>query len=136
MLGSDLGKNSPRCSVIVTLSGIRRNSTQRYAAGRRFRESPLSRVRRGAAGCQQALIQLWGQDGAKNAYQTLRVRTIDTCESVKERAQAKIGDIERKIRALQQMRRVLGELVNACARRRNTDECPILDSLEAAHNST
>jgi hypothetical protein len=93
-------------------------------------------VRRGAAGCQQALIQLWGQDGAKNAYQTLRVRTIDTCESVKERAQAKIGDIERKISALQQMRRVLGELVNACARRRNTDECPILDSLEAAHNST
>jgi len=66
----------------------------------------------------------------------LRVRTVDTCESVKERAQAKIGDIERKIRALQQMRRVLGELVNACARRRNTDECPILDSLEAAHNST
>jgi len=66
----------------------------------------------------------------------LRVRTVDTCESVKERAQAKIGDIERKIRALQQMRRVLGELVNACARRRNTDECPILDSLEAVHNST
>jgi MerR family mercuric resistance operon transcriptional regulator len=64
----------------------------------------------------------------------LRVRAVDTCERVRKRAQAKIADIERRIEALQQMRRVLVELVSSCARRRKTDECPILDSLEAAHD--
>jgi MerR family mercuric resistance operon transcriptional regulator len=43
----------------------------------------------------------------------LRVRAVDTCERVRKRAQAKIADIERKIKALQQMRRVLAELVSA-----------------------
>src|SRR5215471_7019939 len=62
----------------------------------------------------------------------LRVRTIDTCDRVLERAQNKIGDIERKIDALQQMRRVLSGLVTACARQRRTQECPILDCLEGA----
>ena len=64
----------------------------------------------------------------------LRVRSVDTCQRVRERAQDKIADIERKIEALQQMRRVLGELVSACTGRRKTEECPILDSLEAAHD--
>jgi Hg(II)-responsive transcriptional regulator len=61
----------------------------------------------------------------------LRVQSIGTCDRVRERAQIKITEIERKIDALRQMRRVLSELVNTCARRRKTDECPILDSLEA-----
>jgi len=64
----------------------------------------------------------------------LRVRAVDTCERVRKRAQAKIADIERRIEALQQMRRVLAELVSSCARRRKTDECPILDSLGAVHD--
>jgi MerR family copper efflux transcriptional regulator len=61
----------------------------------------------------------------------LRVRSTDTCHRVRERALTKIADVERKIEALQRMRRALSELVSACSRRRKTDECPILDSLEA-----
>jgi MerR family transcriptional regulator, copper efflux regulator len=62
----------------------------------------------------------------------LRVHSIKTCDRVRERAQIKIADTERKIAALLQMRHVLSELVTACSRQRKTDECPILDSLEAS----
>jgi MerR family transcriptional regulator, copper efflux regulator len=62
----------------------------------------------------------------------LRVHSIKTCDRVRERTQIKIADTERKIAALLQMRHVLSELVTACSRRRKTDECPILDSLEAS----
>ena len=61
----------------------------------------------------------------------LRVHSIGTCDRVRDRTLVKIADIERKIGALQEMRRALGDLVSACSRRRKTDECPILDSLEA-----
>ena len=61
----------------------------------------------------------------------LRVHSIDTCDRVRQRSLVKIADIERKIGTLQEMRRALGDLVSACSLRRKTDECPILDSLEA-----
>jgi len=61
----------------------------------------------------------------------LRVHSNDSCDRVRVRTLVKITDIERKIGALQEMRRALGDLVSACSRRRRTDECPILDSLEA-----
>ena len=61
----------------------------------------------------------------------LRVSSIGACDRVRERALVKIADIERKIATLQEMRRALGKLVSACSRRRKTDECPILESLEA-----
>jgi MerR family transcriptional regulator, copper efflux regulator len=66
----------------------------------------------------------------------LRIHSIDTCDRVRERTQAKIADIDRKIEALQQMRRVLSELVAACSRRQRTEECPILGSLEASSDPT
>jgi MerR family copper efflux transcriptional regulator len=62
----------------------------------------------------------------------LRVRSVDTCDRVRARTLTKVADIEGKIEALQQMRRALSELVSACSRRRKTDDCPILDSLEAS----
>ena len=62
---------------------------------------------------------------------TLRVNSIDTCDHVRERTEVKIADIERKIQALQQMKDALSELVAACSRRGKTNDCPILDSLEA-----
>ncbi len=62
---------------------------------------------------------------------TLRVNSIDTCDRVRERAEVKIADIERKTQALQHMRDALSELVTACSRRGKTNDCPILDSLEA-----
>ena len=69
-------------------------------------------------------------------FLALRVHSVGTCERVRERAQMKITEIERKIESLEQMKRVLGELVSACARRRKTNECPILDSLEAKADPT
>jgi DNA-binding transcriptional MerR regulator len=61
----------------------------------------------------------------------LRVHSVGTCDRVRDRAQIKITEIERKIDSLEEMKRVLSELVSACIRRRRTNECPILDSLEA-----
>jgi MerR family transcriptional regulator, copper efflux regulator len=66
----------------------------------------------------------------------LRINSIDTCERVRERTQAKIADIERKIEALQRMTHALRGLVTACSRRRKTDECPILNCLEASGDPT
>jgi len=66
----------------------------------------------------------------------LRINSIDTCERVRERTQTKIADIERKIEALQRMRRALSKLVMACSRRQKTDECPILNCLEASGDPT
>ena len=66
----------------------------------------------------------------------LRIHSIDTCERVRERTQTKIADIERKIETLQRMKRSLSELITACSRRRKTDECPILDCLDANGDPT
>ena len=61
----------------------------------------------------------------------LRVNSVDTCDRVRGRAEAKIEDIARKLKSLRHMKEALSELVSACARRGRTKECPILDSLEA-----
>ena len=66
----------------------------------------------------------------------LRINSTDTCDRVRERTLRKIADIERKIAALQRMRRVLGELVTSCSHHRKTDKCPVLDSLEASGDPT
>ena len=66
----------------------------------------------------------------------LRINSIDTCERVRQRTQAKIADIDQKIESLQRMRRALSELVTACSRRRKTNDCPILNSLEASGDPT
>jgi MerR family transcriptional regulator, copper efflux regulator len=62
---------------------------------------------------------------------TLRVNSSDTCDRVRERTEVKIADIDSKIQTLQQMKDALSELVAACSRRGKTNDCPILDSLEA-----
>jgi DNA-binding transcriptional MerR regulator len=61
----------------------------------------------------------------------LRVDSIDACDRVRVRTRAKIADIDNKIRSLRQMKATLTRLVGACERRRKTNDCPILDSLEA-----
>jgi Hg(II)-responsive transcriptional regulator len=61
----------------------------------------------------------------------LRVDSIDACDRVRVRTQAKLADIDNKIRSLRQMKAALTRLVGACERRGKTDDCPILDSLEA-----
>ncbi len=61
----------------------------------------------------------------------LRVDSIDACDRVRVRTQAKIADIDNKIQLLRQMKAALTRLVGACERRGKTNDCPILDSLEA-----
>ncbi len=60
----------------------------------------------------------------------LRVDPSTTCADVKEQAQAKIADVQQKIRDLQKMRKALERLTAACSGRGPTSECPILDALE------
>ena len=48
---------------------------------------------------------------------------------VKERAKVKLGDLDRKIAEMQEMRRSLEKLVNACSGRGPRQTCPILTAL-------
>ncbi len=61
---------------------------------------------------------------------SLRVDRRANCSAVEKRAQAKITDIEERIRSLQRIRRTLRKLVEACDGRKPTSECPILESLD------
>lgn len=60
----------------------------------------------------------------------LRVDPATTCADVRQQAEAKVNDIDEKIRTLRSMRKVLTRLVAACPSRGPTDDCPILDSLD------
>ncbi len=60
----------------------------------------------------------------------LSVEDVDSCDSVKEKALAKLRDVEEKITALGSLRTVLNELVESCDRRSPTEACPVLKSIE------
>jgi MerR family mercuric resistance operon transcriptional regulator len=60
----------------------------------------------------------------------LRIDRERRSGDVQKLAQAKIADIEQKIRTLQSMKRVLKELSERCPGCGPTSECPILESLE------
>jgi MerR family copper efflux transcriptional regulator len=60
----------------------------------------------------------------------LRVRHGAACDTVERKTRQKIQLVERKIRDLARIRRTLHELAAACASRRPTDDCPILEALE------
>ncbi len=49
---------------------------------------------------------------------------------VKRRAEAKIADIESKIRTLQKMKEALGKLTSACRGHTASAECPLLHALD------
>lgn len=61
---------------------------------------------------------------------SLRVSATANSKDVRKRAEAKIADIEAKIRSLDSMKRTLRKLTNACAGCGSIAECPILESLE------
>lgn len=52
------------------------------------------------------------------------------CAEVREMAEAKVGDVERRIADLERIREVLGKLVAACKGQGSVSECPILDALD------
>lgn len=61
----------------------------------------------------------------------LRVDSQTTCAEVRRRAQAKIADVEAKIRALNAIRKALVRLSSACTGRGPVSACPILESLDS-----
>lgn len=60
----------------------------------------------------------------------LRVRHSAACDSVERTTRQKIELVDRKIRVLGRIRDTLEQLAAACASRRPTDDCPILEALE------
>lgn len=62
---------------------------------------------------------------------SLRAAPRTRCAAVRQRAQAKINDIEEKIRALHAMKKALAKLVAECVGRAPITACPILESLDA-----
>lgn len=60
----------------------------------------------------------------------LRVRHGAACDVVERKTRRKIEVVQQRIRDLQRMKRTLDRLAAACAARRPTDDCPILEVLE------
>jgi len=65
---------------------------------------------------------------------TLRADPETTCADIKTRAQAKIEDIDDKLRLLSAMKQALTELAGTCDGR-GDGHCPILDSLDSMEES-
>ena len=61
---------------------------------------------------------------------SLRIDSEASCSEVRQRAQAKIGEIEERVRVLRRMRKALRKLTEACEGRGPTTACPILEALE------
>jgi MerR family mercuric resistance operon transcriptional regulator len=61
---------------------------------------------------------------------TLRSDQRASCSRVRAAAQAKIENIEEKLRSLRAMKRALKILVGSCATERSPRECPILEALD------
>src|SRR5213593_3218668 len=64
------------------------------------------------------------------ALLALRVDARTSCADVRTRAEAKIADIDQKLRALRAMKRALVRLTAACVGRGPVSACPILESLD------
>jgi len=60
----------------------------------------------------------------------LRVSSDTTCDDVRGLAEAKLEDIEEKLRTLRSFKRALGKLVDQCGRSGPDGQCPILDALD------
>ena len=60
----------------------------------------------------------------------LSVRHGAACDAIERKTRQKIDVVEQRIRDLQRMKRTLERLAAACALRRPTAECPILEVLE------
>jgi MerR family copper efflux transcriptional regulator len=62
---------------------------------------------------------------------SLQAEPNTSCEDIRERAEAKIKDIEEKIRSLRAMQQALTKLVTECAGSGPITECPILESFDS-----
>lgn len=60
----------------------------------------------------------------------LRIEPGKTRADVRERAEAKISDIDEKIKSLREMRESLAKLTKVCSGDGPVNDCPILESLD------
>lgn len=65
-----------------------------------------------------------------NELLAIQLDPAKDCSDVQRLARAKVADIEEKMRTLEQMRRVLTSLAEACPGCGPLSECPILESIE------
>ncbi|MEW6736409.1 MAG: MerR family transcriptional regulator [Acidobacteriota bacterium] len=66
----------------------------------------------------------------------LRVNPNGTSKAVRELTEAKIVDIEQKIKDLHSVKRILLQLTSACCGNGSVSECPIIESLEGSGKSS
>jgi MerR family mercuric resistance operon transcriptional regulator len=59
----------------------------------------------------------------------LRVDAQTSCDEVKQRTEAKIAEVEQKMRELQRMRQALLQIHSLCVGQGPTGHCPMLDAL-------
>lgn len=64
----------------------------------------------------------------------LRVRPGSTCSPVFQKAKNKLEEVERKIKGLNSIKKVLKKLMGQCDRNAPSTECPILESFESNGN--
>ena len=62
---------------------------------------------------------------------SLRLDTTTSCADIKSRAEAKIADIDEKIRTLKRMKTTLKKLTSKCNGQGSVNECSILDALDS-----
>lgn len=122
---------------VARLAGLSVDAVRFYE-----REGLLGRVRRSSAGQRQydgdALRRLafvrrstgLGFSLAEvKALLTLRVSARTPCDRVRDRALAKVADIEQRIGELQAMRDALARLARNCSDEHPQGVCPFLDEL-------
>mgnify|MGYP001330555581 CR=1 FL=1 len=61
----------------------------------------------------------------------LRVDKKKSCESVLEKAQKKLAEVEQKIKGLKSIKKVLKQMIHRCEESTLTSDCPILGSFES-----
>jgi len=62
---------------------------------------------------------------------SLRAAPRTRCTDVRKRAQAKVQDIDSKLRTLRAMRKALTKLIGECSGSGPVSECPILEALDS-----
>jgi DNA-binding transcriptional MerR regulator len=60
----------------------------------------------------------------------LRANTKAKCEDIKKKANGKIMEIDKKIKGLQSIRKVLKGMIKTCQSGQATEHCPILKSID------
>jgi len=60
----------------------------------------------------------------------LRAPSVGRCDSVRNKSNLRLSDIQEKIRMLKAMERTLKKLIKDCENNKTSKGCPIIDSLE------